>query len=280
MKTFKMISIAAAVLALAVTGCKKDDDGMDPEPQPTPNARTFNVKMTDAPANFSRLDVTIDGVEAYHDSQGWITLSSETHAVNILSLANGTSMSLATATDVETGHYSRLRVHFSEQSSVTVNAQVQIGSLVIAAGGNSTMTWGGAQDRYVEIMINEEVSATAGADVLLDFDAAQSVYEGANFYIIDPVITEMQNTTTGVRGTIAGADAAAFITITNGSNTYSAYSTASGAFLISGMQEGTYSATIIAYVRNAAGVMEQQNEQRTNIAVAGGAIVNIGTVNF
>lgn len=273
----KILSVMTVATALAFTACKKEDT-MDPNP--STSGRTFKVDMTDAPANFARLDVTIDGVEAYHDSQGWITLSSEAHSVNVLSLSNGTTMDLAAASEVETGHYSRLRVHFSEQSSVTVHGAVQIGSLNIAAGGTSQMTWGGPQDRYVEVMIDKQVTAEAGAYVMLDFDAAQSVYEGANFYVLNPVMREMRNTTTGARGAVAGADGSAFISISNGTNTYSAYANASGMFLIRGMEPGTYTATIWATVRNEAGVMEERSEQRTGIVVTNGAYVNIGTVQF
>lgn len=279
MKTMKMISVMAAVFALAITGCKKDDTTDDPSTN-GPGGRQFNVRMTDAPASFARLDVTIDGVEAWHESQGWINLSSSTTAVNVLSLANGNQINLATASNVETGHYTRLRVHFTEQNSVTVNSAVTIGSLVLAAGATTTLNWGGMTDRYVEIVIDQNVSASAGADVLLDFDAAASVFEGANFYVINPTMRLMENTLTGVRGTITGASGAAFVSITDGANTYSAYATASGAFVVRGVRPGTYTASIWAPVRNEAGQIQEMRQQRSDIVVQNNMIVNIGAVHF
>lgn len=278
MKTMKMITVAAAVIALAVTGCKKDT--IDEPGTNNPGGRQFNVNMTDAPANFARMDITIDGVEAYHDSQGWINLSSETQAINVLSLANGNSTSLATASNVQTGHYSKIRLHFSDQNSVTVHAAVTIGSLFVAAGASTWMTWGGPSDRYVEIVIDKEISESAGAEVLIDFDAAASVSEGLNTYVINPALREMRNVATGARGTITGASGQAHVTLTDGSHTYTAYATASGVFLIRGVQPGTYVAEVWAPVRNEAGQMEQRRQQKSGIMVTNNTVVNIEAFNF
>lgn len=277
MKTMKMISVAAAVFALAITGCKKDDTA---DPSGTPGGRQFNVNMTDAPANFARMDVTIDGVDAWHDSEGWINLSTSSRSINVLSLANGSSASLATASNVQVGHYSRLRIHFAEQSSVTVHSAVTIGSLNIAAGAASSMQWGGPADRYVEVNIDADVTEQAGAEVLLDFDAATSVYEGINTYVLSPSMREMHNRTTGARGTVTGASGAAFISFSDGTHTYSAYSTAGGSFMTRGMQPGTYVATIWAPVRNELGQIEERRQTRSDVVVTNNTIVNIGAVHF
>jgi hypothetical protein len=277
MKTMKMIYVMAAVFTLAVTGCKKDD--VDPGPN-NPGGRQFNVNMTDAPANFARMDVTIDGVEAWHDSQGWIVLSTSSRSINVLSLANGNTSSLATASNVQTGHYSKIRVHYSDANSVTVHSAVTIGTLFIAAGGTASLTWGGPSDHWVEITIDREITSETGAEVLIDFDAAASVEEGANSYVIDPAMREMTNTATGARGTITGASGAAFISLSDGTNTYSAYGTATGSFLVRGMRPGTYVATIWAPVRNEAGVIEERRQMRSDIVVTNNTIVNIGAVHF
>jgi hypothetical protein len=278
MKTIKMISVVAAVFALAITGCKKDDIS-DPGTN-NPGGRQFNVNMTDAPANFARMDVTIDGVEAWHDTQGWISLSTTSRAINVLSLSNGSTTSIATASNVQTGHYSKLRVHFSDENSVTVHTGVHIGSLFIASGASSTLTWGGASDHWVEVTIDKNISEEAGAEVLLDFDAAASIYEGTNSYVLNPAMREMRNASTGARGTVTGASAAAFISISDGSHTYTAYSSASGTFMVRGMSAGTYTATIWAPVRNEAGLIEERRQEVNGIQVSNGAVVNIGEVHF
>lgn len=272
-----MMSVMAAVVALAIAGCKKDDVN---DPSGNPGGGQFNVNMTDAPANFARMDVTIDGVDAWHESQGWINLSSTSRSINILSLANGNTASLATASNVRAGHYTRLRIHFSEMSSVTVNSAVTLGNVNIAAGGTSSMQWGGAADRYVEIVIDENISAESGTEVLLDFDAGASVYEGLNTYVLNPSMSVMHNRATGARGTVTGASGAAFISITDGTHTYSAYGTTSGVFMIRGMQPGTYTAEVRAIVLNESGVLVEERQVRNDIVVTNNTMVNIGAVHF
>ncbi len=277
MKTMKFITVTAAVLALAITGCKKDNvDTSTPGPQ----GRQFQVNMTDAPANFARMDITIDGVEAYHDSQGWIVLSSSTRAINILSLSNGVSTNIAAANNVETGHYSKVRVHFTNANSVTVRAAVNIGHLFVSAGSTTEMTWGGPQDRWVEMTVDKNVSEQQGAEVLIDFDAGASVSEGLNSYVINPAMREMRNATTGARGVVAGADGQAYIVITNGARTYSAYANAQGQFVTRGLEPGIYSAMIIAPVRNEAGQITEQQQSRNGIVVVNGSYTSMGTIQF
>lgn len=204
-----MISVMAAVFALAISGCKKSEIN-DPEIY-KPSARQFHVNLTDAPGDFKRLDITVDKVEAWHDSQGWIPLSSSFRTINVISLADGAKTSLASASYVQTGHYSRLRIHFVDANSVTVHSAVTIGTLFIEAGSVSRLTWGGPADQWVEIPIDREVSSSAGVEVLLDFDAAASVYAGSNSYVINPVMREIANAITGARGIQSGTRTAIII---------------------------------------------------------------------
>ena len=82
-------------------------------------------------------------------------------------------------------------------------------------------------------------SADAGAQVLLDFDVAQSIIRGANKYFIKPAIRELKNTQTGVKGEVEGAASAA-ITLSDGQNTFSTFIDAEGKFMLRGVNAGTY----------------------------------------
>ncbi|HTF02835.1 MAG TPA: DUF4382 domain-containing protein [Bacteroidia bacterium] len=275
MKTMKMISIAALV-ALAITGCKKES--IDSQ-TPGPAGRSFSVNMTDAPANFQRMDIEITGVDAYHDSRGWISLSSQARSINVLSLSNGITTSIAAANNVETGHYSRLRVDFSDRNSVTVHSAVTIGSLQIAAGSTSMLQWG-THSRDVEIVIDKNVSAQNGAEVLLDFDAAASVEEGVNSFVFNPTMRLMDFTTTGARGTVAGVEGAAFVVMSDHSLTYTAYANAQGQFLLRGVRPGAYTVTFTAMVRNIAGQLEERRAERKDVHVVEGSFTEMGTIQF
>lgn len=188
MKAMKMIFVLAVFYSIVTTGCKKDSEQEVYRPGP----RQFHVNLTDGPADFARIEITPDKVEAYHDSHGWITLSSDLRIINVLSLTNEYKTSLAAASYVQPGHYSRLRIHFADANTVIVHTSVTIGGTNIEPGFTTPLTWGGAPDQWVEIAINHEVSGSMGVEVLLDFDAAASVYAGSDSYVINPVMREVQ----------------------------------------------------------------------------------------
>lgn len=279
MKTMvKTIAGVAAFVALGVMGCHPGDI---PNPGgPAPAGKTFSVNMTDGPANYKRLDIQITGVEAYNDTRGWVKLSSEVHGINILNLANGATTNLAVTNEVYVGHYSMIRLRFSDENFVTVNAAVDITGLHLNAGATAHLKWA-HENMYVDIPIDEEVSNDVGANVMLDFDAAASVSDALGAFTLDPAIKDMKDLMTGTRGIVSGGDAAAFITLSNGRNTYTAYSTFEGRFFLRGMEEGHYMATIKVMKRNPdTGLMEERAYVMDDVSVTKRSVTDMGTIRF
>lgn len=133
------------------------------------------------------------------------------------------------------------------------------------------LNWGSSQQ--VEIEINEQLSANAGAEVLLDFHVAQSIYQQAQDYFINPTITVIEDASTGVQGEVQGSANAA-ITLTDGMNTFSTYINAQGQFLIRGVEDGMYQMIIQPAEDNL-------NPQTVNgVVVVRGAITQVGTIQF
>ena len=275
--TFKM-TVVLAMAALAITGCRPGSSS--PDPNPAPDGKTFNVSLTDGPANYKRLSVEITGVEVYHDTRGWIPLSTTVRAVEILTLSNGASTNIATNSHVAPGHYSLVRVRFSDNNNVTVNAAPNITGLDLEAGGTAHLQWA-HETNYVEIKIDEQVTDDAGADVMLDFDAEKSVREGMGAFYLDPVITNLTDPYTGVRGTVTGGNAAALIKLTDGPTSFSAYASFEGRFYMRGMVDGRYSATVKVMKRNPdSGLMEEKTYTRDDVVVSRGRITDMGTIRF
>ncbi len=221
------------VAIFAFTSCEKKVDNDAKE-------GGVSINMTDAPGDYAALNVEIERVDIYSESSGWVTLSNETQMVNVLELTNGVETNLATSTELEAGLYTQVAVYFGSNNSIQAQADGQFAELDL--GGES----------MIVVDINEEISANSNTDILLDFNVAESVVEVGGVFTLDPEVNEIEDTETGIQGQI-DTDVIAHVTLSNGSESFSGYTDASGYFLLRGMGEGSYTLTIEAEDENASG---------------------------
>lgn len=250
MKKGLFFTVVCMIIALGFTSCKKEEA----------KGNTFKVRMTDSPGDFVQLNIQITGVDAYMTNKGWVNLSSQTQSVNVLTLTNGNEIVLANATSVDAGVYTKLRIRFASQASI----------MLVGGGSTLALNWtGGTQE--VEIDINQNISADAGANLLLDFNVAQSVTELGGIFSLNPMITVIQDEETGIQGTLNGA-ANAMVQVSNGNNTYSTYVNAQGKFMLRGLTPGNYT---IAVMESGS----DQTQQVGNATVNKGEITQVGTLD-
>lgn len=226
MKKSKFSLMAAVISMIAFTACEQQVDNNGREAGVT-------IKMTDAPGDYAALNVEIERVDIYSESSGWVTLSNETQMVNVLELTNGVETTLASSSELEAGLYTQVAVHFGSNNSIQVQSD----------GAYAELDLGGESSIVVDIAA--EVSASASTEVLLDFNVAESVVEINGVFTLDPSVQEIEDSETGVQGQIEG-NAFANVTLTGAEGSFSAYTDASGSFLIRGMGEGSYTLTIEA----------------------------------
>jgi hypothetical protein len=265
MKMFKILSIAL-IASVALQSCDKDDDNDDDNGSP---GTTMRVRMTDAPGNYSAMAVHVTKVEAYIENTGWVTMTSENQTVNVLTLTNGTEMSLAFDATAQTGHYTALRFTIGAGNTVTVNNQ----------SGTSThdLNWVGNSDQTVEVAIDKQINNGTQASVLVDFNAAESVSADLlGNYNLTPVITWIESETTGVKGDLDGASQAV-VTFTGGGNTYTSYIAADGRFLIRGMESGTYN-MVVSGMHTGTNTIDEMT--MNGVVVTSGQINNMGAITF
>ena len=129
------------------------------------------------------------------------------------------------------------------------------------------------------IEVNEELESGDTASVLLDFNVAQSVIAEAQAYVIDPVITEIEDAETGVQGQIDAALNAAIL-ITNGTDTASTYADAQGSFIIRGLAEGEYVMTVIEESQSFLNELVAEEHEVSGIIVTEGEITYLGMVEL
>ena len=253
--------IIAAVLAL--TGCKKEDNDVE--------AREFKVRMTDSPGDYKALNVSVLSVDAYHEDGAWVNISNETQAVDVLNLTNGEEKIIAQK-DIRSGMYSKLRIVFSQDATVSVTEADGLGSSTVIA--THDLHWSG--NKEVIINIAQKISATNGANVLVDFNVAASITETDGEYYIAPVVNVITDEATGVKGDVDGSAHAVVMLVGNG-KTISTYTDASGNFLMRGVEAGTY--TLIA-IPEIEGVLDEGVEFNLEVVIDKGTIKNVGTINL
>jgi len=268
---YTMLVFCAGLLMLA--GCKKEKLEAASTAVPA-DPSSFTVRMTDSPGDFAALNVQIDKIEAYIAQEGWVTLNNQTQFVNVLSLTNGKQVQLAQATQVKTGLYTKLKFVFSEQNFVRLSSAVSLPGITLNANGEALLTW--MQPREVVIDINHRVDGKAGANVLVDFNVAQSLEIQGNQVLFHPVITEVEDASTGVRGRVDNRTAAAIL-LTDGVVTYSTYMDTHGDFFLMDVDAGTYNLIVVPVGETMGGPTEHLIE---GVEVNNGQITQMGNIHL
>lgn len=243
------------VLLISVTGCGNHSS----------NGRA-TVKMTDDPSNFDAMIVNIDRVEAHKSgsgNDGWEVISDQPTQVNLLSLTNGQTSLLGSGT-LAAGSYDQLRLILGSGS-------------IVDQGTSYALTIPSGLQTGIKINVNMQVRNGQTTNILLDFNAAQSVtISGLGVYILQPVIHPVDMDTDGnIKGTISPGTLHSYVMATNQEDTASTYAdTTNGSFKIVGLSAGTYN--VHFYARSRA----FKDTTVTGVEVNAGNDTNMGTVTL
>ncbi len=211
---------------------------------------TMTVSLTDAPADYEEVNITIDSVlvkqaeqdadttgegdDSDSEEDGWVTVMDESITVNLLELQNGNQLTLG-ETVVETGLYEQIRFVLGTDNEVVID------------GESHSLNTPSGQQSGLKLNINADVEDGENYDLLVDFDAGQSiVVTGNGMYILKPVIRIIEDENTGsITGTIEPTGFQSYVTAVEGDDTLSSYSDeVDGTFTIMGVDGGTYEVTI------------------------------------
>src|SRR6185312_5373402 len=161
----------ATGITLFAGSCKKE---MSSNPAST---TSYNLYMTDSPADYQAVNVNITGAEIHSDVSGWVKLNVKAGIYNLLSLANGKDTLIATG-KVAVGHVSQIR-------------------LFVASGGNSVVINNvsyplevpSGMESGIKLQVNSELVSGTTYNFTIDFDAGMSVVPlGNGTYLLKPVI--------------------------------------------------------------------------------------------
>jgi hypothetical protein len=181
---------AGLAAALALAGCGGGGGGISGSGAAD---GTVNFMLTDAPAcGFDAVNITIEKLRVHASSTaadgdtGWYEVPVVPTRLDLLTLTNGVVESLGQLA-LPAGRYTQLRLVLAENGRNAPWAN----SVVPTGGRETALTTPSAQQSGLKMNVGIDVPAGQALDVVIDFDACQSVVKRGNSgqYNLKPKLT-------------------------------------------------------------------------------------------
>lgn len=169
MKTLTKIAATFVLgigIAFLVNACKKD-----------PANGYMSVQMTDAPADFLKVNVEVVDVQVHNETTGWVSLPTNAGVYNLLDLQNNVTVALASHASIPAGKLNQMRLVLGSNNSLITVADTF--DLKVPSGAETGL----------KMNLGHTLSPNKHMVIVLDFDAAASVVDQGNgSYSLKPVI--------------------------------------------------------------------------------------------
>lgn len=170
----------SALLLAAASGCGSSSTGTG----------AINLHLTDAPGDYAEVNIDVREVQIA-SSAGWQTIASPNRVIDLMTLTNGVSETLASNFPIEAGHYTQMRLLLGPNNTVLPAGATEPVPLTVPSGLQSG----------IKLNVNFDVEPGTTKDVFIDFDAHRSIFvheAGASGkYILRPVVTCFAQVVTG-----------------------------------------------------------------------------------
>ena len=143
---------ALIISALLLFACNKSNQ----------NA-SLKVRMTDAPGDFQEVNVEVKEFRVHYSEEGWVNLATNAGVYDLLRLQDSISVVLVEDGEIPPGKITQVRLVLGESNNVKVDDAYYY--LEIPSGETSGL----------KINLKTTLEADESYDILLDFDANQSV---------------------------------------------------------------------------------------------------------
>lgn len=213
---------------------------------------TMKVSLTDAPAAYDEVNIEIrqvlvnqdedaeepddngeDNDEGEEDGDeednGWYSILDDSMTVNLLDYQNGNTLELG-ETELEAGQYNQIRLILGDNNNVVID------------GETYNLSTPSAQQSGFKLLVNATVEEDQVYELVIDFDASQSIVETGNGnYILKPVLRTVDLEEQGsISGTVLPVEAEPFVYAIVGQDTVGTQPDDEGNFKLVGLEDATY----------------------------------------
>lgn len=260
MERIKLL-FAAVLCTAAFASCDNKDN-------PSQGTARLQVRLTDDPADYDKVNVDIREVQVNFDgdtTNGWKTLPGIKPGIyNLLEFVNDKDTLLADAV-IPTGRIHQIRLVLGDKNSVVID------------GVTHPLKTPSGQQSGLKLNVQQDIQNGLLYVILLDFDAGRSVNQtGNNNFILKPVIRmALQAVGGSIKGVVDPASSRTSIFAIQGLDTIAGTSNdTTGAFLIKGLAAGNYDIALIP------SDTLLQAKSVTGVGVISGQITNIDTISL
>lgn len=248
------IILSLAILVFGINSCKKES---------STKSYPYSVKMTDAPGPYTEVNIDLQAVEVIGSNGSSVMLNTKAGIYNLIDLANGKDTLIASA-DLEDATVQQIRLILGPNSTVVVD------------GDTFPLSTPSAEQSGLKLQVHQTLKAGVLYEVLIDFDANQSIVkEGNGSYKLKPVLRTIETAVSGsIKGSITPIGALATVTATSSTSVvYTSNVISTGGFIIMGLPAGSYTITVTpAPPLNPVTV--------NNVVVTVGSTTNVGLITL
>ncbi|HEV7329523.1 MAG TPA: DUF4382 domain-containing protein [Flavisolibacter sp.] len=229
MKTKILPLMAIVALALTLFACTKNDS--------TGKAR-LQVALTDDPGNYDVVNIDVQDIRinySNNNEEGWVSLNGvKSGNYDVLRLVNGKDTLLADA-QINTGRIQQIRLVLGDNNYVVVDGQTH------------KLQTPSAQQSGLKLNIHQDVAEGITYKLLMDFDASRSIVKTGNGkYNLKPVIrTSLEAIGGSIKGYVKPNTVSTAVYALQGTDTITGSLTDNGAFMLKGLNAGTYSLAFV-----------------------------------
>tara|TARA_R110000868_G_scaffold292498_2_gene552986 strand:+ start:11248 stop:12009 length:762 start_codon:yes stop_codon:yes gene_type:complete len=249
----KILLIASfIVFGITVNSCSSDS---------TPGTYAYNVRMTDAPGPYEKVNIDLKAVEVTGNNGQTVLLNTTAGIYNLLEFSNGLSTLIATS-ELSDANVSQIRLILGSNNTVVVG------------GVSYPLSTPSAEQSGLKLQVHQTLLADIQNEILLDFDANASIVKTGNgTYKLKPVVRTIVTAITGnIKGSITPIGTMAVVTATSvDAVDYSSSVNELGQFQISGLLPGIYTFTITP-------LLPLLPVTQTNVVVTAGVNTNLGVI--
>lgn len=240
------------MIGATISSCRKTTDNPP---------YTYSVRMTDAPGPFNAVYIDLQSVEITGGDGKTVVMNVNAGIYNLLNFSNGLDTLIATGS-LNNATVQQIRLILGPNNTVVVN------------NVSYPLSTPSAEQSGLKLQVHQTLQAGVNYEVLLDFDANESIIEtGSGTYKLKPVIRTIETAISGsIKGKITPIGSLAFVNANSGIS-YSSNVNANGDFIIKGLPAGTYSVTVTPLAPLSPVTV-------TNVIVTTGVTTNVGVINL